>query len=48
MRNSYVILAIIALTKRVLCLLCNGDFEAYAIPAGSEFARVSSNSSCWY
>ena len=29
-------------------LLCNGDFEAYAFPVGSDFVGVLPNYSCWY
>ena len=28
--------------------LCNGDFEAYSFPSGSDFVGVLPNYSCWY
>ena len=47
-RTFSIILVVIAILKLAQCLICNGDFEAYTIPPGSQSVGVSPNYSCWY
>ena len=39
---------IVVLAKQAQSFICNGDFEAYTIPAGSWYTSVLPNYTCWY